>query len=185
MSTPKKSRHQEYRDRKASELQALQSKVVTLETVCKELRLGRDIVSAKAIANNLECIRTMSTARTAKMESEEAVARYSRGLFDVGKERDEALDNVRSLSKTKRRLLRVNFWAIMCSCCFACLGFVLLVVVGIQSHNIGELRDQAWRTIPAPPVQKLQVITYGFTDKAGVWRSYDTGEAITVQQWKP
>lgn len=37
----------------------------------------------------------------------------------------------------------------------------------------------------APPLQRVKVITEGFKDKAGHWRSFDNGEPITVTEWKP
>lgn len=40
-----------------------------------------------------------------------------------------------------------------------------------------------WRTDDPPAMTKLGVTTYGFFDKKGAWRSYETGEPITVVQW--
>lgn len=44
---------------------------------------------------------------------------------------------------------------------------------------------QGWRTDRAMPMQRVEVIVDGFVDKNGEWRSFDNGERISVQQWKP
>ncbi len=36
----------------------------------------------------------------------------------------------------------------------------------------------------APKLQRLTVVTEGYVDKKGTWRSFDTGEPITVKQWR-
>lgn len=36
-----------------------------------------------------------------------------------------------------------------------------------------------------PPLQRVTVVTEGFKDKDGKWRSFDNGEPITVKEWKP
>lgn len=38
-------------------------------------------------------------------------------------------------------------------------------------------------TSDAPPLQRVTVVTEGFKDKKGTWRSFDNGEPITVTDW--
>lgn len=46
--------------------------------------------------------------------------------------------------------------------------------------------EPGWRgKRDAPPMQRVQVITTGFMDKEGQWRSFDNGEPITTHLWKP
>lgn len=50
--------------------------------------------------------------------------------------------------------------------------------------------ETAWDMLPmlyddAPPLQRVTVVTDGFKDKHGTWRSFDNGEPITVKSWKP
>lgn len=52
------------------------------------------------------------------------------------------------------------------------------------------LAGDAWDMLPmlcddAPPLQRVTVVTEGFKDKKGVWRSFDNGEPITVTEWRP
>lgn len=52
------------------------------------------------------------------------------------------------------------------------------------------LAESAWDMLPmlyddAPPMQRVTVVTDGFKDKQGVWRSFDNGEPITVKEWRP
>jgi hypothetical protein len=59
---------------------------------------------------------------------------------------------------------------------------------GVASLIIFFAKDPepGWRgKQDAPPLQRVQVITTGFVDKAGQWRSFDCGEPITVHLWKP
>lgn len=43
-----------------------------------------------------------------------------------------------------------------------------------------------WRnTEDCPPLQRVTVVTEGFKDKQGAWRSFDNGQPITVNAWKP
>lgn len=42
-----------------------------------------------------------------------------------------------------------------------------------------------WRQERAMPMQRVQVLTDGFVDKNGNWRSFDNGERIEVEQWRP
>lgn len=159
MSTPKKSRHQEYRDRKAAELQDLKYRAARLEDTCKELRLGRDIVSAKAMAAHKEC--------------SQALANYVNKYHALTLDHEEG---VVGMWKT------INRWKLASAVLLLC--FFGLVAFGCYRSQQGST-PSTWSTKPPPPITKLQVITYGFYDKAGVWRSYDNGEPITVQQWKP
>lgn len=51
------------------------------------------------------------------------------------------------------------------------------------------LAGNAWDALPmlmndAPPLQRVTVVTEGFKDKKGVWRSFDNGEPITVKSWR-
>lgn len=51
------------------------------------------------------------------------------------------------------------------------------------------LAEHAWDALPmlydeAPPMQRVTVVTEGFKDKQGVWRSFDNGEPITVKEWR-
>lgn len=41
-----------------------------------------------------------------------------------------------------------------------------------------------WRTDNPPQRQKLEVVTYGWHDPKKGWCSYDTGERITVKEWR-
>jgi hypothetical protein len=46
--------------------------------------------------------------------------------------------------------------------------------------------EPGWRgKQDAPPMQRVHVITTGFVDKQGQWRSFENGEPITVNLWKP
>ncbi len=46
--------------------------------------------------------------------------------------------------------------------------------------------EPGWRgRQDAMPMQRVKVITTGFVDKDGQWRSFDSGEPITVHLWKP
>lgn len=59
-------------------------------------------------------------------------------------------------------------------------GIAIGIAVG---YHVGHSRD--WRRADAPPLQKVEVVTYGFQDRDGVWRSYDDGERMTVIKWRP
>jgi hypothetical protein len=64
-------------------------------------------------------------------------------------------------------------------------GFSLLLaivaVVGIAINQNHEPR--VWRTDRAPALQPYYVVTQGYVDKKGVWRSADCGEKIEVYHW--
>ena len=47
------------------------------------------------------------------------------------------------------------------------------------------LASSTWRSDQAPPLQRVHVVTEGFMDRQGQWRSFDTGERITAKYWKP
>lgn len=51
--------------------------------------------------------------------------------------------------------------------------------------EVAALRMQWNDTADAPPLQRVTVITEGFKDKKGTWRSFDNGEPITVTEWRP
>ena len=65
-------------------------------------------------------------------------------------------------------------------------------ILGLVQLAIGLLTlliydpEPGWRgRQDAPPMQRLKVITTGFMDKDGEWRSFDCGEPIEVHLWKP
>jgi len=65
---------------------------------------------------------------------------------------------------------------------FAWTFGILLALASIglwRSVTMGEFSDG-----DAPKLQRLTVVTEGYMDKRGTWRSFDTGEPITVKQWK-
>ena len=72
--------------------------------------------------------------------------------------------------------------------CFLALvaGALLGCVIGVCVMTWMIVRDNTpWHTETPPVEARLQVVTYGWYDKKGVWRSYDNGEEITVKQWQP
>jgi len=88
-----------------------------------------------------------------------------------------------ALSKHKAELAsltkQMKMWRIA-----GILGFSQLVI-GALTLLIYE-PEPGWRgKQDAPPLQRVQVITTGFMDAAGQWRSFDNGEKITVHLWKP
>ena len=60
------------------------------------------------------------------------------------------------------------------------IGWALFILTAFWYSNPG-----VWHTDTAPPLQRVHVVTEGFTDKQGVWRSFDNGEKITVKHWTP
>lgn len=58
------------------------------------------------------------------------------------------------------------------------LGWALFILTTFWYGNPGQ-----WHSDPAPPLQRFTVVTEGFTDKKGQWRSFDNGERITVTHW--
>jgi hypothetical protein len=44
---------------------------------------------------------------------------------------------------------------------------------------------QVWRTGKGPALQPLYVVTQGFVDQKGDWRSYSSGEQIEITHWTP
>ena len=77
-----------------------------------------------------------------------------------------------------RHRREVDRWKLVAIVNFVCLCFVAGV------HYYGVLSDD-WRTDKPMPMQRLTVVTEGFMDRDGNWRSFDSGEKISVQQWKP
>lgn len=75
----------------------------------------------------------------------------------------------------------------------AILVFVLAaaLILSIPAHVTirSAMQDppQAWRedTYSAPPLQRVTVITTAFRDRDGKWRTFDSGEPITVKAWRP
>lgn len=63
-----------------------------------------------------------------------------------------------------------------------CYGLLLAVLVLLHLLYKGTA---PWRQDKAPALQKVHGITPVYVDKKGVWRSYDTGEPVTVKQWRP
>lgn len=126
MSTPKKSRHQEYRDRKAAELQELKDRAASLER----------------------------------------------------RSRISAWDEIR----TKNSHLRFWRWATLVACI---IGIGIGSIITQSTVATPSTQSTTWRPDTPPPITKVHVLTYGFQDQKGVWRSYDNGEPITVQHWKP
>ena len=59
---------------------------------------------------------------------------------------------------------------------------VSFLLIGAASGIM--LSGPEWRSGDAPAMQKLEVVTHGYLDKKGVWRSYETGEPITVKSWR-
>ena len=78
----------------------------------------------------------------------------------------------------KRHRREVDRWKLVAIVNFVCL----CAVAGI--HYYGVLSG-GWHTDKPMPMQRLTVVTEGFMDKQGDWRSFDNGEKITVKQWKP
>ena len=78
----------------------------------------------------------------------------------------------------KRHRREVARWKLSAIVNFVCL----LAITGI--HFYGVFTSE-WHTDKPMPMQRLTVVTDGFMDKQGNWRSFDNGEKITVKQWKP
>jgi len=57
------------------------------------------------------------------------------------------------------------------------------IIMGVLILFILHADD--WHTDKPMPMQRLTVVTDGFMDRDGNWRSFDNGEKISVQQWKP
>lgn len=82
--------------------------------------------------------------------------------------RDAALERHRK----EVRLWKVSSW----------VGFGLFVA----SLALWLVPRSEWSdTEDCPPLQRVTVVTEGFKDKDGKWRSFDNGEPITVKEWKP
>lgn len=78
-------------------------------------------------------------------------------------------------------------------------ALIAVAILTIQSefriHGLKEnllatqaMLDEArkpWRSDDAPKLQRLTVVSEGFMDKKGEWRSFDDGSRLTVKQWKP
>lgn len=62
--------------------------------------------------------------------------------------------------------------------------FVALIVFAFAVFTSYEAK-KPWRTDNPPVEVKLKVVTYGWYNKKGEWQSYDCGEVIQIQQWKP
>lgn len=67
----------------------------------------------------------------------------------------------------------------------AIVEFVLALVVFVfAAYTSYNAKNPGWRSGTPPTEQPLTVITEGWYDK-GKWYSYDCGEEITVNAWKP
>lgn len=77
----------------------------------------------------------------------------------------------------RKRRLTLSLWqgAAVLSLAFALIGWA----------GFYRLASSTWRSDQAPPMQRVYVVTEGFTDRQGQWRSFDTGERITVKHWTP
>lgn len=60
-----------------------------------------------------------------------------------------------------------------------------LVVFAFTAYTSYNAKNHTWRSDAAPKLERLTVVTEGFVGKDGRWRSFDTGEKITVNQWRP
>jgi len=56
--------------------------------------------------------------------------------------------------------------------------------VAISSAYDTLAKQERWDTVMPPDLQKRMVLTYGFRQDS-VWRSYDTGQEVTVLKWRP
>lgn len=71
---------------------------------------------------------------------------------------------------------RDRFWMV------TSLAIALIVAV---FSSASKQHNPTWRSDAAPKLERLTVVTEGFVGKDGRWRSFDTGEEITVHQWRP
>lgn len=65
----------------------------------------------------------------------------------------------------------------------SCMTLIVFIIMGSVAMYLALSED--WRTDKPMPMQRLTVVTEGFMDRDGNWRSFDSGEKISVQQWKP
>lgn len=64
-------------------------------------------------------------------------------------------------------------------------AFMVMSVIIMGALILFVLHTDNWHTDKPMPMQRLTVVTEGFMDRQGNWRSFDNGEKITVKQWKP
>jgi hypothetical protein len=65
------------------------------------------------------------------------------------------------------------------------VSLVILLAWGASEvyRRIAKPPASEWRSDKAPALQLFRVVTDGYIDKRGNWRSGDTGEEITVYHW--
>lgn len=77
----------------------------------------------------------------------------------------------------RRHRTALTFWQVA-----TLIATTSMIIAWIAFYR---LASSTWRSGQAPPMQRVHVVTDGFMDKQGQWRSFDTGERITVTHWTP
>lgn len=80
----------------------------------------------------------------------------------------------------KRHRREVRWWKLL-----AVFFFVQAMLGACTVIYLLDEERHGWHTDKPMPMQRLTVVTEGFMDKQGDWRSFDNGEKIAVKQWKP
>ena len=119
-----------------------------------------------------------SIPHTAQRARAVALERHRAELEEVRSEADRKLALLNDMLASERRAkarvaLRGSVWM---AAFFAVTTFALILLL---------TPNEDWRTSTPPSRQKVEVVTYGWHDPKRGWCSYDTGEPITVKQWKP
>ena len=77
---------------------------------------------------------------------------------------------------------RLRLWRRIAWICVS--AYAVLVGGGLVIIALLYCPDNAFSADPPPKMERLTVVTEGYVDKKGTWRSFDTGEPITVKAWK-
>lgn len=179
---PTKSRFAIYRDRKAAELLALKEELADKNMY---IRSQRDILDqfdrdTRELANRLEAERARCSTLGEMYKEEVAIS---------GK----------LLAKEKKSVKRYRN---LCIAFIALFTFTSLAGLWSTDRATQEAdrwqrnsmamnraydtlaKQERWDTAQPPDLEKRMVLTYGYRQDS-VWRSYDTGQEVTVLKWRP
>lgn len=179
---PTKSRFAIYRDRKAAELLALKEEIADKNMY---IRSQRDILDqfdrdTRELANRLEAAKGSYNTMAETYKVQMAAA-------------DLKLAKKKKSAKHYKLLWNITT-----------VGIILVVLLaGMDKRDLTQEADrwkrnsvaissaydtlakqERWDTVMPPDLEKRMVLTYGFRQDS-VWRSYDTGQEVTVLKWRP
>lgn len=82
----------------------------------------------------------------------------------------------------RRHRTALTFWRVA-----TLIATTSMIIAWVAFYRLASSKPtpSTWRSDQAPPLQRVHVVTDGFMDRQGQWRSFDTGERITVTHWTP